>query len=567
MRFSIRAFELRLLIPTMIALLAGGAAIAQHPIGQGESRFSDDSLFVRFIHGAAAADLATAHADSNAVVIRTYNSIRVQLLQVPKGSAQAAVERYRRNPNVEFADLNYRRPLYRPTTTEGTEPGLGIANNFDEQYGLHNTGQQFGATVDPLFGTLIAPAYQASAGADINAPEAWNITFGNSAIGIAILDSGVACDHLDLAGKCLEQVNFVDEHGSTLEDVLAHGTHVAGIAAATTHNGIGIAGVGRDSSIGSLKTCWEDMSLALFGIIIGQCDDDDVIDAITYAASSTDYDYRVINMSFAGPEFSSTLEAAIDFAWSNGLVMVAGSGNDYSQQVMYPAGYTNVIGVGATDYHDNLSAFSTFGQWVSVLAPGSFILSTVPGGQCGQPAGESSDCYDYKSGTSMATPHVAGLAALLWAHNPGSSNAQIRNSIEIGADSNGALGQNFLAWSQHGRINMAAALGNNLEPTTHHVQSIVLATASAGRGNKRGQATVSIVDDLGSPVAGATVSGTFTGAFAETQAGVTGANGSVVLTTGATAKGGISFGFCVDSVVHGVTTYNSSENTPTCTSL
>lgn len=551
----------------MIALLASSAAIAQHAAARGESRFSDDTLFVRFIHGAAAAEVATAHAESKAVVIKTSDSIGVQLLQVPKGSAQAALERYRRNPNVEFADLNYRRQLYRPTTTEGTEPGLGIANNFDEQYGLHNTGQQFGAAIDPLFGTLIVPAYQASAGADINAPEAWNITNGSSAIGIAILDSGVACDHLDLDGKCLEQVNFVDEHGSTLEDVLAHGTHVAGIAAATTHNGLGIAGVGRNSSIGSLKTCWEDTSLLYYyGIIIGQCDDNDVIDALMYAANSGKY--HVINMSFAGPEFSSTLEAAMDFAWNSGLVLVAGSGNNYSQQVMYPAGYANVIAVGATDYHDNLSAFSSFGpSWVSVLAPGSTILSTVPGAPCGQPAEEQSDCYDYKSGTSMATPHVAGLAALLWAHNPGSDNVQIRRSIEDGADSNGALDQNFLAWSQYGRINMFTALGNNSDPTTHHVQSIALATASAGRGNKRGQASVSIVDDLGSPVAGATVFGTFTGAFTETQTGVTGANGSVVLTTDATAKGGISFGICVDSVVHDVTTYNSSRNTITCTSL
>ena len=114
---------------------------------------------------------------------------------------------------------------------------------------------------------------------------------------------------------------------------------------------------------------------------------------------------------------------------------------------------------------------------------------------------------------------------------------------------------------------MAAALGTNSVPTTHHVQSIVLATANVGRGDKRGQATVSIVDHLGSPVAGATVSGAFTGAFAETQAGVTGSNGSAELTTGATAKGGISFGFCVDSVVHAVTAYRASANALTCSSL
>jgi thermitase len=565
MRFFISFSNMRIVPLILFSLLAGGVAIAQQPAAKSQSRFSDSTVLVRFIKGAAAAEVASAHAASGASIIRSFDPISVQVLAVPKGSARAAVERYRRNPHVEFADLNYRRQLYRPTTIEGSEPGLGIANNFNEQYGLHNTGQQFGATVDPLLGTLIVPAYQATVGADINAPEAWNITTGSSGVGIAILDSGVACDHLDLAGKCLEELNFVAEHGSTLEDLLGHGTHIAGIAAATTDNGIGIAGVGRDSLIGSLKTCWEDTTLLFLGIIIGQCDDDDIIEALMHAASSGNY--QVVNMSFAGPEFSSTLEAAIDSAWSSGLVLVAGSGNEYSQQIMYPAGYTNVIGVGASDHHDNLAGYSSFGSWVSVLAPGSFIISTVPGELCGQDPGVPSDCYDYKSGTSMATPHVAGLAALLWAHNPGADNAQIRNSIENGADSNGALGQNFLAWSEHGRINMAAALGTNTDPTTHHVQTMVLATANVGRGNKHGQVTIRIVNDLAGPVAGATVSGTFTGAFAETQVGVTDSNGSLELTTGATAKGGISFGFCVDSVVHTVTSYDASANALTCSSL
>ena len=237
------------------------------------------------------------------------------------------------------------------------------------------------------------------------------------------LDSGIACDHLDLAGKCIEQVNFVEEHNSTLEDVLGHGTHVAGIAAATVDNTVGIAGVGRTTSIGSMKVCWEDMSLAILGIIIGQCDDADVADAIAYVVSSGQY--QVINMSLAGPEFSNTLQAAIDDAWSAGIVIVAGAGNEYTDTLMYPAAYNNAIAVGSTDHHDNLSAFSTFGSWVSVLAPGSSILSTVPGGFCGQPVGDPSDCYDWKSGTSMSTPHVSGLAALLWAELPSATNQEV----------------------------------------------------------------------------------------------------------------------------------------------
>ena len=97
----------------------------------------------------------------------------MQVVAVPDGTAQDALQKYQRNPNVQFAELNYLRPLYRPATNEGSEPGLGIANNFTEQWGLHNTGQSFGVTVDPLFGTLTAPVYTGIADADIDAPEGW----------------------------------------------------------------------------------------------------------------------------------------------------------------------------------------------------------------------------------------------------------------------------------------------------------------------------------------------------------------------------------------------------------
>jgi thermitase len=546
----------------LVLLSASQMALSQPTPRHGLSKFADDSVLVRFVPGAAAAEIAQAHRDVHGSVLRSFDAIGVKLVRVPEGSATSAIERYRRNPNVEFADLNYIRSVFFPATTEGAEPGLGVANNFTEQYALHNTGQQFGATLDPIFLSLIYPSYQATAGADINAPAGWNITHGSSAIGVAILDSGIACDHLDLTNKCIEQVNFVDEHGSTLQDVLGHGTHVAGIAAAATDNSIGIAGVGWDSKVGSLKTCWEDYSLAIFGIILGQCDDADVIDAIMYATDSGKY--QVISMSFAGPDVSASVETAVDYAWNNGMVLVAGAGNDYTQEFLYPAAFTNVIAVGSTDYHDNLSSFSNFGSWVSVLAPGTTILSTVPGDACGQPLGEPSDCYDYKSGTSMSTPHVSGLAALLIAQNPGASNAQIRSLIQNGADDTGAMGQNLLAWSVHGRINMANSLNSNADPVSHLVQSITLSTPSAGRGRKHAQATVIIVDDLGNPLNGATVSGSFSGDFVEALAATTDGNGSVTLTTTATAKGGVTFGFCVDDVTHATTSYNAGANNATC---
>ena len=553
----------------LVLLIGFSVAHAQPQLRHGQLQFADDTVLVRFTPGAPAAEIAKANREVQGAVSRSFDAIGVKVIRVPEGSAEMAVERYRNNPNVEFADLNYRRSVFLPTTAEGAEPGLGVANNFDEQYGLHNTGQAFGASLDPIFSSLIYPTYKGTPGADINAPEGWNISHGSSDIGIAILDSGIACDHLDLAvndfaGKCIEQVNFVAEHGSTLEDVLGHGTHVAGIAAATTDNTIGIAGVGWNTRVGSLKTCWEDYSL--FFVVIGQCDDDDVIDAIIYATDSLKY--KVISMSFAGPVVSDAVETAVDYAWNNGMILVAGAGNDYSDDMLYPAAFTNVIGVGSTDFHDNLSAFSSFGSWVSVLAPGTHILSTVPGGGCGQPAGEQSDCYDYKSGTSMSTPHVSGLAALLWAQNPTATNGQIRSMIENGADATGALGQNLLAWSKHGRINMAASLGSNAEPTLHRVQSITLSTVNAGRGSKDGQAIVTIVDDFGTPLNMATVTGTFSGGFDGTVSGNTDGNGSVALTTAAPAKGGVTFTFCVDDVTHsGGTVYDPAANTPTCASF
>ena len=268
-----------------------------------------------------------------------------------------------------------------------------------------------------------------------------------------------------------------------------------------TDNGIGIAGVSWDTSIGSMKVCWEDTSLAILGIVLAYCDDADIAEAIDYAANSGLY--QVINMSLAGPEFSITLQNAIDQAWDAGLVIVAGAGNEYTDTIMYPAGYANVIAVGSSDQHDNLSYFSSFGSWVSVLAPGSAIFSTIPGEFCGQPSTESSDCYDWKSGTSMSAPHVAGLAALLWAHKTGATNADIRNAIQNAATPVGVLGQNFQAWSQYGRIDMGSALSvsiTELEPTAHHVDALTASTINIGRGSKQGQIQVRIRDVVDGPL-------------------------------------------------------------------
>ena len=140
-----------------------------------QSQSASNEVLVKFKPGTAAQSRASAHQAANAQVTKVLSRLGVVEVEVQVGSVQAAVAIYSRNPNVEYAEPNHRRLLFRPVTTEGSEPSLGISNNFEEQWGLNNTGQAFGATVDPLFGTLIVPAFQGSAGADINAPEGWGV--------------------------------------------------------------------------------------------------------------------------------------------------------------------------------------------------------------------------------------------------------------------------------------------------------------------------------------------------------------------------------------------------------
>lgn len=418
--------------------------------------FSPDQVLVAFHPGASSAARAHAHSAAGAVLTETLGAIGVEVVTVPAGTVLDRVALYKRSPNVKFAEPNYLRPLILPQ--EGQDPpwpaGLGI-DYLSEQWGLNNTGQLL---VDPDTG--IVNAYKGTTDADIDAPEGWDVSTGNSTIKIAILDTGVECTHADLNGKCVESVNF--SASPTSDDIIGHGTHVAGIAAANTNNNVGVAGVGWNSSIGSLKVCHEqDIG---FGYLVGVCSTVASANAITWAA---DHGYHVINMSYGSDPDpytpSLTEQNAVDYAWSQGVVLVAAAGNDYSLDKVYPAAFPNVIAVAASDRHDNLASFSTFGSWVGVAAPGHNIFSALPNSFCGLPLNDTEGCYGWLSGTSMAAPHVAGLAALVKAHTGGDASS-VRSLIEGTADKNGALGQNFLAWTQHGRINVHRALTGNAPP-------------------------------------------------------------------------------------------------------
>lgn len=456
-------------------------------------RYAPDRLLVRFRPGTAASETGKAHRQAGGRKLQEIPGIGVHVVKVPAGSVQQKIARYRANPKVAYAEPDFYRTLIIPD--EGNDPGplaCGVDEGreyFAEQWGLHNTGQEHSFSV-PLLGPIQVTG---TPDADIDAPEGWDITSGDPAVKIAILDTGIDCASVEHAGKCVEQTSFVTGYSDNLDDIAQHGTHVAGIAAVHTDNGIGVSGVGWNSSLGNLKTCFE-YELDLYPplgvyVTVGVCPVSASAAAITHAA---DHGYHVINMSYgsdvldengdpAGASSPPNAETdAINYAWNRGVVLVAAAGNDGDTAAVYPAANTHVIAVAGTDRFDDKWADSTFGNdWVSLMAPGENILSTIPVEVCkftaellGCPFDEITEgCMTWNTGTSMASPHVAGAAALVWALRfPGQSpqscvshggvpcNAVVRSHLEAGADTAGALGQNFLAWSEYGRLNVHGAL-------------------------------------------------------------------------------------------------------------
>ena len=281
-----------------------------------------------------------------------------------------------------------------------------------------------------------------------SADSGWNYAKGNSATRIAIVDSGIDQDHLDLSQKIVVQKNCTDS--GTSDDIYGHGTHVAGIAAAITNNGTGVAGVGFDSSLINAKALGDDGSG--YHSWIAEC--------IRWAS---DNGASVINLSLGGSQGSQTLKNAIDYAWNSGAVITCSAGNSGKTAAQYPAYYNNCIAIAATDKNDNKASFSTYGaSWVDVAAPGVSIYSTMPN--------HSNDLgptnYGSMSGTSMSAPHVAGLTGLLSSLANDFTNVQIRSLIQNNADNIYGTG----SFWKYGRMNalrsLQSALNTIPNPTT-----------------------------------------------------------------------------------------------------
>jgi subtilisin family serine protease len=308
----------------------------------------------------------------------------------------------------------------------------------------------------------------------INADEAWDISRGNSTVLIAIIDTGVDYLHPDLAPNIWHNPGetpdngidddgngYVDDHigydfsdapywpgmGDYLDrdndpmDDNGHGTHCSGIAAAAGDNEIGMAGVAFDAKIMAVRAGFS----LIFGV--GVLEDDDSAAAIIYAA---DNGADVMNLSWGSFGQSAVIRDAIDYATSKGVTVVAAAGNSAVSELHFPSANDNVISVGAINSGSNLASFSNYGYTVDLVAPGVSIQSTIP-------TGIVAEDYAPLSGTSMASPHVAGAAGLLIAEDPTLSPEEVRAALRAGARDLGAAGWDSIFGA--GALDAAGALG------------------------------------------------------------------------------------------------------------
>lgn len=285
----------------------------------------------------------------------------------------------------------------------------------------------------------------------IGAPCAWQYTHGSASVVVAVLDTGVDLEHPDLSDRLVPGYDFVD--GDTVpRDEYGHGTHVAGIIAAVSNNGIGVAGVADGVHIMPIRV----LDSEGFGY------DADIADGIRYAA---DHGARVINMSLGSVIPSGdTIDHAIDYAIDQGVVVVIAAGNDFLPLPNWAGGlHPDTIVVAATDENDVKAPFSNTGPWVDISAPGVDIYSTVPTYPVflTTERGVSQD-YDALDGTSMATPFVSAVAALVFSAHPSWSASQVRQHIlNTAADiseENPEWQNEFQPMLGSGRVDACAAL-------------------------------------------------------------------------------------------------------------
>ncbi|HXJ64265.1 MAG TPA: S8 family serine peptidase [Actinomycetota bacterium] len=346
---------------------------------------------------------------------------------------------------------------------------------YSQQWGFDNQGQN-GGLVD----------------ADVDAPEGWAAaglspsypTTGGTTIGF--VDTGIDTTHPEFQGRIAGCVHMVSgQPFSGCKDGFGHGTHVAGIAAAATNNAQGVAGISFDSRIYVCRALGSD----------GSGNDSDVAACIHWLS---DQGVRIINMSLT-VDTPAAVHPAVTAAWNggDGALLIAAAGNTGSTALQYPAGFGEVVSVGNTTLQDTIAPSSTHNSDVELSAPGSQIFSTWKGGG-----------YATETGTSMASPVVAGTAAIVWQLHPTFTARQVRTKLHNSVDDLGTAGKDeFFGF---GRINLCLAAGGSCTYTPGQSNAGAISGTVKTTGGAPVDARLSIVSG---PTAGSTRADGITGRY------------------------------------------------------
>ena len=396
-----------------ILLVAGlfvtPAALAQGPQPTGDQApYVQGEILVRFKPhvGGLGAQRSLNAEGLQTLEVSNSGYMRVQ---VPPGFEEATIAKLRARGDIEIASVNH--VLY--ATIIPNDPSYG------SQWALPK----------------------------INAPAAWDITTGSGSVIVAVVDSGLDTGHIEFSGRIIHPRDEI-EGDSTPQDTCGHGTHVAGIIGAAGNNGTGMAGVAWHVKIMPVRALTKpENGFSCSGTEFA------VQSGIDWAVS---HGAKVINLSLGAlPDVGQSCETvfpvmsqAITDAYNAGVLVVAASGNNAASRLACPAAQAQALAVGATTATDQRSSYSNYGTGLNVMAPGDGIYSTFPGG------------YANLSGTSMATPHVAGLAALLFSLNSSLAHTQVWNIIQNTADDLSPAG--YDTQTGYGRINA----GNAVESMT-----------------------------------------------------------------------------------------------------
>ncbi|MEM7534681.1 MAG: S8 family serine peptidase [Chloroflexota bacterium] len=374
-----------------------------------------NTLLIRFEEGTSQTERNAVIASLGGTLVHWYASIWTAEISI----------------NLDSANSIGGHSVSSHPTVAYIEPEVLVTGFDTEEISQSGEGDRYQPNDPDVFNNLRSYA-PALIGLDV----AWAYTRGSADVIIAVLDTGLNLDHPEFAGRIVPGYDFVNDDDDPTDDN-GHGTHAAGIIAAAIDNNIGSAGVCPQCSIMPIKVLNENNAGTWAKVASG----------IHFAV---DNGATIINLSLGAQTPSHTIESAINYAVEHGVMIVAAAGNAATDTPFYPAAFMDVVAVGATRMDDTKWSLSNYGDYIDVTAPGVQIFSTS------HDLDNEFDGFTLMSGTSMAAPHVAGLAGLLASEYPKLSAGDVANRIYKYSNDLGA--QNWDDQFGHGRINAAAAM-------------------------------------------------------------------------------------------------------------